>query len=118
MTMSTNAPTPATPDATPERVYVKIPQAGPGQGYQAPKNYQNRLLNWVSGLVVVLLCISLPVAPAGIITMILILDATARNTQLWLWIPLGLFVEAIAMLIAIGIGREALGSAGGGRYER
>lgn len=70
----------------------------------------------VSRIVVVLLCLSLPVTAGGIITMILIMDKVAATTQLWLWIPLGLFVEAFAIFLAIGIGREALGIAGGDHF--
>ena len=36
---------------TPEKVYVKIPKAGPGQGYKAPKNYQYPLFDALSKVV-------------------------------------------------------------------
>lgn len=115
--MSTEAPTPTTSNA-PERVFVPIPKAGPGQGYQAPKNYEHPLLQMLSKVAIFLLCLSLPVASGGIIVMILILDPTARNTQLWIWIPLGILIEAFAIFLAIGIWNEANGIAGANRYTR
>jgi hypothetical protein len=115
--MSSKAPTSTTSD-TPERVFVPIPKAGPGQGYQAPKNYEQPLLQALSKLVIFLLCLSLPLASGGIIVMILILDQTARNTQLWLWIPLGILIEAFAIFLAIGIWNEANGIAGADTYTQ
>ncbi|HLJ81814.1 MAG TPA: hypothetical protein VKT52_10035 [Ktedonobacterales bacterium] len=115
--MSTEAPTPTASD-TPERVFVPIPKAGPGQGYQAPKNYEHPLLQMLSKVAIFLLCLSLPVASGGIIVMILILDQTARDTQLWIWIPLGILIEAFAIFLAIGIWNEANGIAGANRYTQ
>ncbi|HLZ22221.1 MAG TPA: hypothetical protein VKQ30_08880 [Ktedonobacterales bacterium] len=115
--MSTEAPTPTT-SATPERVFVQIPKAGPGQGYQAPKNYSHPLLQMLSKIAIFLLCLSLPIASGGIIVMILILDQTARDTQLWLWIPLGILIEAFAIFVAIGVGNEANGMSGANMYTR
>jgi hypothetical protein len=109
---------------TPERVYVKIPKAGPGQGYRAPKNYQQPLLMLLGRLLVVLLCISLPIVPLVIIGLILFMPGSngAHNAFeegfLWLWIPMFLFVELIAVSVAIGVGREALGISGNGPFER
>lgn len=116
--MSSNAPTPVKSDKTPERVYVEIPKAGPGQGYRAQPNFQRPGLDALGRIITYLLCFSLPVSSGGIIVMILILDHVAREQQLWLWIPLGLFVVGIAVLVAIGVAREALGNAGSGPYTR
>ena len=109
---------------TPERVYVKIPKAGPGQGYQAPKNFQQPLLMLAGKVLVVLLCISLPIIPLVIIGLILFLPGSGHATNafeegfLWLWIPMFLLVELIAVSVAIGVGREALGIAGNGPFVR
>jgi hypothetical protein len=115
--MTTNEATPAsqaqTPK-TPDKVYVKIPKAGPGQGYQAPKNFQQPLLQGLSTLIIWLLCIALPITPAAIVTMIII----KAPDYLWLFLPLGIIVECVAFFVAIGLGREALGTSGGGRYTR
>ena len=116
--MSSNAPTPVKSDNTPERVYVQIPKAGPGQGYRAQPNFRRPGLEALGKLFTYLLCISLPISSGGIIVMILLLDHIAREQQLWLWIPLGLFIEAIAILVAIGVVREALGTAGSGPFTR
>jgi hypothetical protein len=108
----------------PERVYVTIPHAGPGQGYRAPKNYQQPLLDLLWRVLVVLMCLSLLVIPLVIIGLILFLPASAGHHNayeegfLWLWIPMFLFVEGIALFVAIGLGREALGTSGSGPYER
>lgn len=98
--------------AAPEKVYVKIPKAGPGQGYHAPKNYQQPLLDSLSKIIIVLLCASIPLATGLIFGMILGFSATSRTQFLWLWIPMIILIESIAILVAIGIGREALGTAG------
>src|SRR5215469_6954754 len=109
---------------TPQRVYVEIPKAGPGQGYRAPKNYQQPLLMLLSRVLVVLLCLSLPIVPLVIIGLILFLPGSQGATNayeegfLWLWIPMFLFVELIAISVAIGVGREALGISGNGPFER
>src|SRR5215469_6553802 len=110
--------------AAPERVYVKIPKAGPGQGYKAPKNYQQPLLMLLGRLLVLALCLSLPIVPLVIIGLILFLPGSQGATNayqegfLWLWIPMFLFVELIAVSVAIGVGREALGISGNGPFER
>lgn len=108
----------------PERVYVKIPKAGPGQGYKAPKNYQQPLLMLLGRLLVLALCLSLPIVPLVIIGLILFMPGSNGATNayqegfLWLWIPMFLFVELIAVSVALGIWREALGTAGNGPFER
>jgi hypothetical protein len=96
----------------PEKVYVKIPKAGPGQGYKAPKNYEQPLLDALSRVFVVLMCSALPLATGLIFAMILGASQTSRNEFLWLWIPMIVLIEGIAIALAIGIGREALGTAG------
>jgi hypothetical protein len=116
--MSSETPAQASNTTAPEKVFVPIPKAGPGQGYQAPKNYQQPAVDAVSRVIVGLLCLSLPVVPAGLIVLLLATDLNARNTLLWLFIPLGVFVTGIGVLVALGIWREAVGSAGGGWYER
>ncbi len=116
--MSSNTPATASDTTAPEKVFVPIPKAGPGQGYAAPKNYEHPGLQAISKLIITLLCLSLPVVPAGLIVLLLVTDANARDTLLWLFIPLGVFVVGIAVFVAIGIWREAVGTAGGGWYER
>jgi hypothetical protein len=100
---------------TPEKVYVKVPKAGPGQGYRAPKNYQQPLLDALSKVIIVLLCASIPLATGLIFAMILGASETSRTEFLWLWIPMIVLIEGIAIAAAIGVGREALGVAGGHR---
>ena len=80
-----------------------------------PENTANPLLQRLGELLVILLCLSLPVA-AGIIPIrLMIVSGTA---YLWLWIPLFVIVEVIACLCAFGIWREANGWSGPGDYLR
>ncbi|HEU5347821.1 MAG TPA: hypothetical protein VFU63_04335 [Ktedonobacterales bacterium] len=102
-------------ETTPEKVYVKIPKAGPGQGYRAPKNYRRPLLDAISTAIIVLLCASIPLATGMIFAILLGVSEISRTEFLWIWIPMILLVESIAILVAIGIGREALGVAGARR---
>lgn len=118
--MGTSTP-PSTPTgASParEKVYVKIPKAGPGQGYRAPKNYQRPLLDTLSRLAIIALAASLPIAPALIFAILLGSSEINRNELLWVWIPMIVIVEVIGVLVAIGVGREALGIAGSNGYGR
>lgn len=97
---------------TPEKVYVKIPKAGPGQGYVAPKNYQHPLMDFLSTLLIIIMCAAIPLATGLIFGMILGNSEISRTQYLWLWIPMIILIEGIAILVAIGLAREALGVAG------
>lgn len=112
--MTTNEATQTSQPPTPEKVFVKIPKAGPGQGYHAPKNYQRPLLQSLARLIVLAMCVALPITPAAIVTMIMI----KSSDLIWLFLPLGVLVEVIAIFVAIGLGREAIGSSGAGHYTR
>ena len=116
--MSTDTtPSTSTP-AAPERVYVKIPKAGPGQGYKSPKNYQHPLIDLLTKLAIIGLSLSLPLAPALIFAFILGASELNRDGYLWVWVPMIVLTEAIAIFVAIGIGREAWGIAGSNGYGR
>lgn len=112
--MTTNEATQTSQPQTPEKVFVTIPKAGPGQGYRAPKNFQRPLLQSISQLIILALCVALPITPAAIVTMIMI----KTPDLIWLFLPLGVLVECIAIFVAIGLGREAIGSSGSGHYTR
>lgn len=120
--MSSNTPAPTQTDSKTKdtRVFVEIPRAKRGQGYVAPKNYEQPLLQSLSRLAVIALCVSLPLAPALIIGFILFLPQShaVQEGFLWLWIPMAIFIEAIAIFIAVGVAREALGSSGSDHYTR
>jgi hypothetical protein len=92
--------------------FVKIPRALPGQEYRAPKNVRNPLLSGIYRITVVLLCLSLPVAPAIIFFMILAFSKAIQFGLLWVWITMIIFIEVIAIAVAWGIAREALGISG------
>ena len=122
--MSANTPTPTGGEKADERVFVKIPKAGPGQGYQAPRNFQNPFMTFIWKAATVLMCLSLPLVPGIIIVLIVFLPPSDgyqnafQEGLLWLWIPMILFVEAIAIFAAYNIAREALGYSGATDYER
>lgn len=114
---NSNAPTEAASDG---RVYVEIPKAKPSQRYVAPKNYQRPFFDTITRLAVLSLCASLPLAPAVIIGLILFLPQSHAIGEgfLGLWIVMTVFIEAIALFVAIGVAREALGAFGTDRYSR
>jgi hypothetical protein len=116
--MSAKPSTSTSGQPTVERVFVEIPKAGPGQGYQAPKNYARPLLAGLSKLAIIALCASLPLAPLAIIIMILTQSRAIQDGLLGLWIVMAIFIEIIAIGVAIGVAREAIGSAGSGSYRR
>ena len=106
------------------RVFVKIPKAGPGQGYKAPKNYDQPFLSFLSRLAVLAMSAAVLLVPGVIMAMIMFLPLSAGHNNasqaglLWLWIPMFLFVEAFAVFIAVNVYREGVGSAGEGRNLR
>ncbi|MEO7076002.1 MAG: hypothetical protein ABI068_11930 [Ktedonobacterales bacterium] len=60
----------------------------------------------------------MPLATAVIFFMILVYSNAIKYGFLWLWITMIIFIEAIALLVAYGVAREALGTAGSGDYQR
>jgi hypothetical protein len=108
--------TPSTGGAEPERVYVKLPPPGAAHALRPPQNKQRPLLQWLSAVVVAMLCLSLPVAPAAILILLLVRSGSAGF--LWLWIPMLIFVETIAIACALGIWREVSGWTSPRDYRR
>ncbi len=117
----TGTPANATTD---NRVFVEIPKAGPGQHYQAPKNYDQPLLNVLGRLAVLGMCAAVLLVPGVIMALIMFLplgrghDNATQAGLLWLWIPMFLFIESFAVFIAVNVYREGVGSAGEGNYLR
>lgn len=109
-----SADTQSTPEvvAQDDERFVTIPRAKPGQEYKSPKNFQRPLLDGFYRVVVTLLCLSLPIAPGVIFFMILVYSRAIQYGLLWLWISMIVIIEVIALGIAWGIAREALGVAG------
>lgn len=99
------------PSADSER-FVKIPHALRGQEYIAPKNFRNPFITGFYRLAVIVLSMSLPLAPAAIFFMILAYSKAIQMGFLWIWIPMIIFIEVIAVPVAWGIAREALGYSG------
>jgi hypothetical protein len=99
------------------QVFVEIPKAGPGQGYQAPKNFDHPTLDRLGTLLTWLVCAALVVAPAFVIGLICFLPGShaLQFGFAWLWIVMFLLTESIGVFSAIGIYREAVGIAGNQR---
>jgi hypothetical protein len=124
--MSAKTPPSNTGDAGKKdnRVFVQIPKAGPGQGYKAPKNYDQPLLSFLSRLAVLAMCAAVLLVPGVIMALIMFLPLSAGHKNaseaglLWLWIPMFLFIEAFAVFIAVNVYREGVGTAGEGRNLR
>ena len=55
------------------------------------------------------LCLSLPGATGLILILLMIFNVRDGGGLLWLWIPMIIFVEAIALFCAVGIWRELTG---------
>jgi hypothetical protein len=119
MSANTTPPTATSTGASaaPEKVFVKIPKAGPGQKYHAPKNYAQPALRSLSTVLVILMALSLPLVPAILIIMIAYNTFGSSPDLLWLWITMFILVEAIAIFAAIGIAREAIGVTRRSDYE-
>ena len=92
--------------------FVTIPRALPGQEYKAPKNFPSPFLTGLYRMAVALLCLSLPAAPAVIFFMILAYSQAIAMGFLWIWIPMIILIEVIAIGVAWGVAREALGYSG------
>lgn len=116
--MSATKPQGTESKTTDNRVFVEIPRAKPGQGYKAPKNFDNPALAALSRLAVLAVCLALLIVPGVIMAMIMFLPLSggAKNASqaglLWLWIPMFLFVEAFALFLCVNVYREAVGSSG------
>ncbi len=92
--------------------FVQIPRAKPGQEYKAPRNFQQPLIDLFYRVAVTLLCLSLPVAPAVIFYMMLADSKAIQYGLLWVWVTMIVIIEVIAIAVAWGIAREALGLSG------
>lgn len=99
-----------------DTLYVKLPPPGAAHAARPPQNKQHVLLQRLGAVVAALLCLSLPGAPGAILGLLLVRSGSAGF--LWLWIPMLLFVEAIAIFVAIGIWREVSGWATSRDYTR
>ncbi|HEX9037546.1 MAG TPA: hypothetical protein VF808_11215 [Ktedonobacterales bacterium] len=92
--------------------FVKIPKAEKGQEYKSPKNFPNPFMSGLYQFAVVLMALALPLAPGAIFFMILVYSKAIAMGFLWIWIPMIILTETIAIGIAWGLAREALGLSG------
>ena len=114
--MSSQTPAPET-GRTESGVFVEIPRAKRGQEYKAPKNFPHPFGVFITQVIIVVICASLPITPAAIIGLIVFAPTSQvlHDGLGWLWLSMFLFVEVIALFVAINVGREALGISGSGR---
>lgn len=122
--MSASAPkTPASPtEAGPPKPLLPakgpVPHASARRG-RSRANRPNPLLQRLGQLLAIALCLSLPGA-AGIILILLAIFniRDSGGALLWIWIPMILFVEVIALLCAFGVWREFSGWGSPRDYQR
>jgi len=114
--MSSQTPAPEAGGAD-SGVYVEIPRAKRGQQYKAPRNFSNPFGIFITRVLIVVICASLPIAPAAIIGLIVFAPTSQvlHDGMGWLWLSMFVFVEVIALFVAINVGREALGTSGTGQ---
>ena len=83
-----------------------------------PTNLPTPLLQALGQLLALALCLSLPVAVGVILVLLAIFNIRNGGGLLWLWIPMFLFVEPIALFCAVGIWRELTGWSSARDYQR
>lgn len=121
--MSASTPkNPASPPATggdqQEPVYVKLPPPGTAQASRRPTDAPNPLLRYGGPIVAFALCCTLPLAPALIMILLMIQPGSSVHGFFWLWIPMFIFIEGMALLVAYGIWREMSGYSRAADFER
>lgn len=110
--MSTSAPRNTTASSATDGqqvVYVKLPPPGSAHAARRPQNVPNPLLDTVLSIFAFLLCCTLPLSSGLIMVLLANHSLQVGFSLLWLWIPMFLFVEPIAILVAYGIWREYSG---------
>lgn len=110
------------PPAVPSAPGASKP-AGPLPPAPAPRrakstNLPNPLLQLLGTLLALALCLSLPAAVGIIVVLLAIFNIGNGGGLLWLWIPMFLIVEPIALFCAVGIWRELTGWASPRDYQR
>jgi hypothetical protein len=64
------------------------------------------------GTLAFVLCATLPISSGLIMVLLLLQPGTQKHGLIWLWVAMFLFVETMAVLVAVGIWREVSGGAG------
>lgn len=90
-------------------VYVKLPPPGTAHAALRPRNAPNPLWQKALNVFAFALCCTLPISSGLIMVLLAIHSVQVGFSLLWLWIPMFLFVEPIAFLVAYGIWREYSG---------
>jgi hypothetical protein len=119
MTPVSPEPSKAAAPAKPEKpLYVKLPPPGATHGSRPPTDAAHPLRQSAGTLLAAVLCLSLPLAPATIMTLLLIQPATQREGLTWLWVAMIVLIEAIAIFCAVGLWRELNGWSSRTNYQR
>jgi hypothetical protein len=119
MTATTPEPSGTAPPTKPDKpLYVKLPPPGVTHGSRPPTDAAHPLRQGLGTLLAAALCLSLPLAPATIMALLLIQPATQREGLVWLWVTMFVLIEGIAIFCATGLWRELTGWASRTRYLR
>ncbi len=120
-----SASTPKNPASSPttggdqqEVIYVKLPPPGTMHASRRPTDAPNPLIRYGGALFAFALCCTLPLASGLIMVLLMIQPGKPVHGFLWLWIPMFVFVESIAVLVAYGIWRETSGWSRGADFQR
>jgi hypothetical protein len=117
--MSASAPNPSVGRPAPSAAKPAGPLPPPPAARRArPTNLPNPLLQTVGQLFALALCLSLPIAVGVIVVLLAIYNIRNGGGLLWLWIPMFLFIEPIALFCAVGIWRELTGWTSPRDYQR
>ncbi|HEY7984386.1 MAG TPA: hypothetical protein VID73_09470 [Ktedonobacterales bacterium] len=119
MTATTPEPPQAATPATPEKpLYVKLPPPGATHGSRPPTDAAHPLWQGLGTLLAAALCLSLPLAPLTIMSLLLIQPATRTEGLIWLWVTMIILIEGLAIFCGLGLWRELTGWSGRTRYQR
>src|SRR5262245_17258069 len=89
MTATTPEPPRAAAPAKPEKpLYVKLPPPGLTHGSRPPTDAAHPVWQGLGTLLAAGLCLSLPLAPATIMALLLIQPSTQRDGLVWLWVSM------------------------------
>ncbi len=118
MTTTTPEPSGAAPAKPEKPLYVKLPPPGLTHGSRAPTDAAHPLWQGLGTLLAAVLCLSLPLAPATIMALLLIQPTTRSEGLVWLWVSMIVVIESIAIFCALGLWRELTGWASRTKYVR
>ena len=106
------SPAAAAGDQQSEPLYVKLPPPRVARGAGHARHAWDALIYRGLGTLAFVLCATLPISSGLIMVLLLLQPGTHKHGLIWLWVVMFLFVETVAVLVAVGIWREVSGGAG------